>query len=73
MNGLLLIQLVDHFVQMSFWQEPVKLIMKISGHKKETHFYKYIRITPEEAAQKIKELWEERGGMEMFRPELKAV
>ncbi|MDQ6813801.1 MAG: site-specific integrase, partial [Bacteroidota bacterium] len=52
---------------------PVKLIMKISGHKKETHFYKYIRITPEEAAQKIKELWEERGGMEMFRPELKAV
>jgi hypothetical protein len=52
---------------------PVKLIMKISGHKKETHFYKYIRITPEEAAQKIRELWEERGNMEMFSPELKAV
>lgn len=52
---------------------PVKLIMKISGHKKETHFYKYIRITPEEAAQKIKELWEERGNMEVFRHELKAV
>jgi site-specific recombinase XerD len=52
---------------------PVKLIMKISGHKKETHFYKYIRITPEEAAQKMKELWEERGNMEVFRPGLKAV
>ena len=39
---------------------PVKLIMKISGHKKETRFYKYIRITAEEAAQKMKELWEER-------------
>jgi integrase len=52
---------------------PVKLIMKISGHKKEMHFYKYIRISPEEAAQKIKELWEERGNMEVFRGELKAV
>jgi integrase len=52
---------------------PVKLIMKISGHKKEAHFYKYIRITPEEAAQKIKELWEGRGSMEVFRPELKVV
>jgi hypothetical protein len=51
----------------------VKLIMKISGHKKEMHFYKYIRISPEEAAQKIKELWEERGNMEVFRGELKAV
>jgi integrase len=52
---------------------PVKLIMKISGHKKEFHFYKYIRITPEEAAQKIKELWEVRGSMEVFGAELKAV
>ena len=33
---------------------PVKLIMKISGHKNEKDFYRYIRITPEEAAQKIK-------------------
>jgi hypothetical protein len=47
--------------------------MKISGHRKEMHFYKYIRISPEEAAQKIKELWEERGNMEVFRGELKAV
>jgi integrase len=44
---------------------PVKLIMKISGHKKETHFYRYIRISPEEAAQKIKELWLERGSMDL--------
>ncbi len=29
---------------------PVKLIMKISGHKNEKDFYKYIRVTPEEAA-----------------------
>jgi integrase len=43
---------------------PVKLIMNISGHKKENTFYKYIRITPEEAAQKIKELWQERGDTE---------
>ena len=35
---------------------PVELIMKISGHKSVKDFYKYIRITPEEAGQKIKEL-----------------
>ncbi len=39
----------------------VELIMKISGHKSVKDFYKYIRITPEEAGQKIKELWQERG------------
>jgi integrase len=42
---------------------PVELIMKISGHKSLKAFYRYIRITPEEAGQKIKELWEKRGGM----------
>ena len=42
---------------------PVELIMKISGHKSVKDFYKYIRITPEEAGQKIKALWEERGQM----------
>jgi integrase len=36
---------------------PVELTMKISGHKRTKDFYKYIRISPEEAAQKIKELW----------------
>jgi hypothetical protein len=33
---------------------PVKLIMKINGHKNEKDFYRYMSITPEEAAQKIK-------------------
>lgn len=42
---------------------PVKLIMKISGHKSEKDFYKYIRITPMEAAQKMQELWLERSDM----------
>ena len=36
---------------------PVELIMKISGHKSVKDFYKYIRISPEEAAFKIKEIW----------------
>lgn len=45
---------------------PVELIMKISGHKSVKDFYKYIRITPEEAGQKIKKLWEHRGGMSAF-------
>jgi integrase len=52
---------------------PVKLIMKISGHKNEKDFYRYIRITPEEAAQKIKDLWQERNDMHVFKTELKRV
>lgn len=40
---------------------PVELIMKISGHRSLRDFYKYIRITPEEAGQKIKKIWESRG------------
>jgi integrase len=39
---------------------PVELIMKISGHKSLRDFYRYIRITPEEAGNKIKELWRKR-------------
>jgi integrase len=50
---------------------PVELIMKISGHKSIKDFYKYIRITPEEAGQKIKELWNNRGGMNAFGTESK--
>jgi site-specific recombinase XerD len=42
---------------------PVELIMKISGHKSLKDFYRYIKITPEEAGQKIKKLWEKRGEM----------
>jgi len=52
---------------------PVKLIMKISGHKTEKDFYKYIRITPEEAAGKIKELWMERNNLEAFGDQLKKI
>lgn len=40
---------------------PTELIMKISGHKSIRDFYKYIRISPEEAGQKIKEIWMQRG------------
>jgi len=46
---------------------PVKLIMKISGHKKESSFYRYIRITQEEAARLIQKLWESRDGMQALK------
>lgn len=46
---------------------PVELIMKISGHKRTMDFYKYIRISPEEAANKIKELWIKRDGMRLVQ------
>lgn len=46
---------------------PVELIMKISGHKRTKDFYKYIRITPEEAANKIKELWLARNDMKLIK------
>lgn len=52
---------------------PVKLIMKISGHKTEKDFYKYIRITPEEAGQKMEELWLERNNMHAFTKPLENV
>nr|WP_294996962.1 hypothetical protein [uncultured Sediminibacterium sp.] len=37
-----------------------ELIMKISRYKSLKNFYRYIRITLEEAAGKIKEIWESR-------------
>lgn len=40
---------------------PVELIMKISGHKSLRDFYKYIRITPEQAAMQIEKIWKQRG------------
>lgn len=40
-----------------------ELIVKISGHKSLKDFYKYIRITPEEAGKKIQEICERRGEM----------
>lgn len=45
---------------------PVKLIMKISGHKREQDFYRYIRISPEEAAIKIQALWDKRDELQAF-------
>jgi len=41
--------------------------MKISGHKSIKDFYKYIRISPEEAANKIKILWAERNDMRLIK------
>ena len=41
--------------------------MRISGHKRTKDFYKYIRISPEEAANKIKELWMKRDGMRLVQ------
>lgn len=48
---------------------PVELIMKISGHKRTKDFYRYIRITPEEAANRIKELWLTRDDMKLIKTE----
>lgn len=50
---------------------PVYLSMKISGHKREKDFYKYIRIDPKEATQKVMALWMDRGNMEAFQNPLK--
>jgi hypothetical protein len=35
--------------------------MKISGHKSLKDFYKYIKIAPEQAGYRIKEIWQQRG------------
>jgi hypothetical protein len=45
---------------------PVELIMKISRRKRSKNFYKYIRISPEEAANEIKELWIKRDGIRLI-------
>lgn len=45
---------------------PVLLIMKISGHKKEKDFYRYIRITAEQAALQIEKLWQVRNNDKTF-------
>jgi integrase len=53
---------------------PVYLIMKISGHKREKDFYRYIRVDPQEAALKVKELWMQRGDFELLKnPQNKAI
>ena len=33
------------------------ILMKITGHKTEKSFYKYIRVTPKENAQRLREIW----------------
>jgi integrase len=38
----------------------VRDIMAITGHKTEKSFYKYIRQTPKENAERIKIIWKER-------------
>jgi integrase len=45
---------------------PVELIMKISCHKSLRDFYRYIKIAPEQAGQRIKEIWQNRGEMKSF-------
>lgn len=49
---------------------PVKIIMQISGHKKEKDFYRYIKISPEEAAKIIQRIWQERNNMKAFGNDL---
>ncbi len=53
----------DCFSPLSRWSAKIVLGDKgvVFSHLKA--FYRYIRISPEKAGQKIKELWEKRGGM----------
>ncbi len=39
---------------------PVDLITKISGHKSLNDFYRYIKVTPGQAAYQIEKIWRER-------------
>jgi integrase len=34
---------------------PIELIMSVTGHKTQTEFYKYIRVTPKENADKLRQ------------------
>lgn len=49
---------------------PVKIIMQISGHKKEKDFYRYIKISAEEAAKIIQRIWQDRNNMQAFGNDL---
>jgi len=44
---------------MNIWPN-VRDIMAITGHKTEKSFYKYIRQTPKENAERVKIIWKER-------------
>ena len=39
---------------------PVELIMKSSGHRSLKDFYRYIKVTPDQAAYQIENIWKER-------------
>ena len=39
---------------------PSLSIMQVTGHKTEAAFLKYIKVTPREHAQKLKEFWQNR-------------
>ncbi len=41
-------------------ETQVELIMKISGHKSLKDFYNYIKIAPEQAGERIKEISKRR-------------
>ena len=45
---------------------PVELIMKISGHKSLKDFYRYIKIAPEQAGHRIREIWQVRGEIKIL-------
>ena len=40
---------------------PALSIMQITGHKSEQSFLKYIKVTPREHAEKLKEFWRNKG------------
>ncbi|MBS1780239.1 MAG: phage integrase SAM-like domain-containing protein [Bacteroidetes bacterium] len=44
----------------------VNLIMKITGHKTFKDFFKYIKVSQEEAAKRIQEVWSTRDNMKAF-------
>jgi len=45
------------FASNLYGELPNMAIMGITGHKTETQFLKYIKITPKENANKLKEYW----------------
>lgn len=45
---------------------PTLTIMAITGHKTEAAFLKYIKVTPREHAEKLKEFWQNRPQMKVI-------
>jgi integrase len=40
-------------------------IMAITGHKTEASFLKYIKVTPREHAEKLKQFWQDRAKLKV--------